>query len=172
MRKIIKLAFIIVFSLISSLTFSQNQLVDRFEQIVNEASNELGTDKPDMPDPVKVNAAVVWNKTKDKIAVVVKASILYGWHIYAFVPKTAPYLKSKLILEIPDHVVPISDWQEPVTFLMENNVYIYQGDIVFIRYFSINKKTKGDEIKTGLFYQTCDLKQCLPPQSKTIQLSL
>lgn len=172
MRKIIKIGFILVCSLISTLTFSQNQMDDGFKQLVNEASNKLGVSQPNMSDPVTVNAVVVWNKAKDKIAVVVKASILYGWHIYAFVPKTAPYLKSKLVLEIPDNVIPISDWQKPATFLMENNVYIYQGDIVFTRYFSVNKNSKGAKINTGLFYQTCDLKQCLPPQSKTLTLSL
>lgn len=171
MRKIIKISFITVCILVSSLTFSQNQIDPGFRQLVNDAASKLGISQSDMSDPVTVNAAVVWNKTKDKIAVIVKASILEGWHIYAFVPQTQPYIQYKMELKLPEGVEPITDWEVPAPFPYEDGIFVFREELIFTRFFEIQQDSRG-EIFAGLFYQTCDIKQCLPPQSKIIEVDL
>lgn len=172
MRKIIKVSFITVCLFITSLTFSQNRIDAGFKQVVSEASDKLWVSQPDMSDPVTVNAELVWSNNREQLAVVMKVRVLENWHIYAYVPGSQPYITTELKLSVPDGVTPVDKWEKPGAYPSADGVYIYEGSLVFVHYFSVDKPVKEKQIETGLYYQTCDLKQCLPPQIKMRKLTL
>ncbi|WP_163410256.1 protein-disulfide reductase DsbD domain-containing protein [Flavobacterium ajazii] len=152
-------------------TYSQNPDT-AFLKKVQKAAASLSVEKPQNSDPVSVNSQLIWNKDKSRLAVIIKANILSGWHIYAYVPADQPYIKTDIVLELPEGITPLEEWTKPSAYPYEDNIFIYEGEIVFTRIFTVNNPEKDAVITVGLFYQTCDLRQCLPPRNKTKELKL
>ncbi|MBD0833388.1 protein-disulfide reductase DsbD domain-containing protein [Aestuariibaculum sediminum] len=165
-----RLVFYMLLLCYSSVT-AQIELDKDFKLAVEKASKELEVKRPETTDPVKVNANVVWNESKDQLAVIVKASILRGWHIYAFVPENQPYIEFNTVLNNIEGLEPITSWKNPPPLPYEQGIYIYEGDLIFTRYFNLKERSKKP-IEAGLFYQTCNINQCLRPNQKTINITL
>lgn len=138
----------------------------------NETAKKMITDRPLVSDPVMFNAQLVWRDDKKQVAVVMKVDVHYDWHIYAIVPPTQPYITSKLILDLPTGVSPIGKWEKPSVYPSSDDIYVYKGELVFIHYLSVDETIRDGKLNCGIYYQTCDERQCLPPQSKTLKLSL
>lgn len=139
---------------------------------VEQASIQFSEAIPNHMDPLALQADLVWSDNKSQLAVIMKATLLDGWHIYAYVPETQPYIASDLRLTLPNGVTKIKDWESPNSTPYEEGIYIYEGTIVFVQYCSLNDFKKGDVISSGIYYQTCDLRKCFPPETKTINLVL
>lgn len=139
---------------------------------VETVSSELSTSPTNPMDPVAVNATLVWSKDKTQVAIILKANIADGWHIYAYVPETQPYIASKLELELPIGINTIGEWEKPYSEPYGDDIYVYHDTPIFVQYCSVGNFTKGSEINCGLFYQTCDLRKCFPPQTKSKTLKL
>ncbi len=139
---------------------------------VETVSNELHIDDPNPMNPLALNATIVWSDDRTQLAIVMKAILLEQWHIYAYVPDTQPYIESEVRLELPDGIVPIKDWEEPNSIPYDDGIYIYEDECIFVQYCSVNSFKKGDKIISELYYQTCDIHKCFPPETKTISMTL
>ncbi|SFW19376.1 hypothetical protein SAMN02927921_00470 [Sinomicrobium oceani] len=92
-----------------SATIAQTAVVADLAAKVEETSQEMYVEDPVLQDPVSLNAALVWSNDKKQLAVVMKVRVLEGWHIYAYVPDSQPYLTAELKLSAPDGVTPIGE---------------------------------------------------------------
>ncbi|HEX9828475.1 MAG TPA: protein-disulfide reductase DsbD domain-containing protein [Flavobacteriaceae bacterium] len=156
----------------NSVVWGQQDVDVKFKELVSAAAKDIAVAEPDFRNPVSVKSHLQWNSDKTLLAVMIKAKIMFGWHIYALVPKTQPYIQSKLILELPNGLTPMGDWELPAAFPYEQGNYTYQGEVVFIRYVKKQQPEITENIIAGLYYQTCDIKQCLPPRKETTELQL
>jgi hypothetical protein len=139
---------------------------------VKEAVDHLTCPQPDERNPVSLNVQMV--NEGDSTAIIVKARMAPGWHIYAYVPSTQPYIPIEQVLHLPENMKAVGEWKktEPEASSDDPGVLIYQHEAVFIhKAVKISPmKTRG-VIKAGLYYQTCNLRQCLPPKEKIFELS-
>lgn len=165
--------YILLFVLLSvnTVCFAQEKsIAPALEAQVQKIAETMSVDQPLLRDPVALNAKIVWGKDRKQFAVVMKVRVLRDWHIYAHVPNTQPYIETELKVNLPKGVSGISDWQKPNAYPSSDGVFVYEGNLIFIKYFSAENITENTEITVGLYYQTCDLKQCLPPNTKMKKL--
>ena len=145
----------------------------KFDIKINEAEKQLACAIPDERNPVTINAQLVTDG--DSIAVIIKTSLAPGWHIYQYVPSTLPYIPIDHILEIPGHIKKVGTWikSRPMTSVNDPGVLIYEHAAIFMHKLARMPGDKqGGIIQAGLYYQTCNLKQCLPPDEKTFELKI
>ena len=142
----------------------------RLDVKIKERSKQMVCPKPDENNPVTLDAQSV--SEKDSIAVIVKVAMAPGWHIYAYVPDTQPYIPIDQILQLPENMKSVGEWikTEPETSSDDPGVLIYKDEAVFIHKVVKSSKRNAGVIKAGLYYQTCNLRQCLPPREKTFEL--
>ena len=161
----------ILFILFLSPLFADAQV--SFRTKVTVAAGQLKCAEPTEEEPVSLNAIVVTDK--DSVAIIVKVQMASGWHIYDYVPSTMPYIAMEYLLEVPENLKVVGAWEKtkPSSSAMDPGVLIYENEAVFIRKALKLPSGKGNGIiRTGLYYQTCDSKQCLPPTEKTLNLKL
>lgn len=164
---------LIILTLISTIKLNaQATIQDNFKAKVKNEAKSLVIESPNANKPVSVNATAILNSGKTQLAVVIKVKILEGWHIYAMVPETEPYVQSEILFEAPDTVIPLNNWEVPDAYPYENMIFVYKDELVFTRYFSLSSNHNPQHLKAGLFYQTCNERQCLPPNENIINLNL
>lgn len=161
-----------LFLILVSKTYGQEKVKESFIQKVDKVISDLEVQSPSPSDPVSLASKVIWNDSKTQIAVVVKVKVLQGWHIYSYVPDTQPYIQSSMILELPEGISAITEWTKPDSYPFEDNIFVYEGEVSFVRYFTVKEVILKAKIKAGLHYQTCDLRQCLPPDTKEEELTV
>lgn len=140
---------------------------------INEAIAELICEPPTEQDPVSLNATVV--STGDSLAVILKARMAPGWHIYQLVPPHMPYVAADPIFSLPGEVEVPDKWQtsDPIPSPTDRGVLIHEDEAWFVLKMPVLNQFDGPlDAKTGLYYQTCDHRQCLPPVEKTIDIKL
>jgi hypothetical protein len=138
---------------------------------IKEAAKQMVSPQPDERNPVSLNAQTV--NEGDSIAIIVKALLAPGWHIYAYVPSSQPYIPIDQILHLPEDIKAVGQWKksEPETSSDDPGVLIYENEAVFIhKAVRLSTVRTGGVIKAGLYYQTCNLRQCLPPKEKIFDL--
>lgn len=143
----------------------------KLDKKIMVAAKHLTCPQADEREPVTLNAQSV--NEGDSIAVIVKVSIAPGWHIYAYVPPTQPYIPIDQILYLPEGIKAIGEWKktEPGSSSDDPGVLIYEKEAVFIhKAVKLSPAKTGAIIKAGLYYQTCNLRQCLPPKEITFEL--
>lgn len=142
-----------------------------FDARIAAAAKQLTCFPPDEQNPVSLNAQLV--SEGDSIAIILKVSMAPGWHIYAYVPSTQPYIAIDQILQLPGNVKAVGGWTrtEPETSSADVGVLIYDDQALFIhKAVRSAHQRSGNIIRTGLYYQTCNLRQCLPPVEKIFEL--
>lgn len=132
------------------------------DQKVAKAIAAMECAAPTERDPVTLNAAVV--SDGDSSAVIVKVLLAPEWHIYQYVPANAPYVQLENLLTLPQGLVRSGQWKssDPIGYVNDPHVLIHEEEAWFVQKLT-GKVEKGTVIGTGLYYQTCDHKQCLPP---------
>jgi hypothetical protein len=172
LQKISTKAFYIFFYLLFVIhsAFSQEKVKDDLRKKAQEAAKGLGVLAPDMRSPVSVNAKAIWSDDKKQLAVILKVEVLDNWHIYAHVPPDQPYIESELRLSAPEGLTALEKWETPVPYPYEDGIFVYKGSLLFIRYFSVKKAVENKTVEVGLYYQTCDIRQCLPPELEMVKL--
>lgn len=146
---------------------------DIFRKEIDKIALSLMT--PDEQYPVSVNSILVKDINSDFMAVVIKAKIAAGWHIYASLPATHHYIVTDFILELPSSVEKIGEWIKPISkeSAKEKGVYIYEREVVFVHYLKATARGNTESIiQTGLDYQCCDSTMCNPPQTKLFKLAI
>lgn len=143
-----------------------------FDEQISSAANSLVCPIADEQKPVTLNAKLVYDIKSDSVAVIVKANIAEGWHVYAFVPENQPYIVTECLLEPDANAKPAGTWIKsvPKASTTDKGVFIYEDTAIFIRKLKKTSKTVKGKIITGLYYQTCNLRQCLPPAEEKIEL--
>jgi DsbC/DsbD-like thiol-disulfide interchange protein len=143
----------------------------KFDRQIADATKHIFCSQPDERNPVTINAQSV--KDRDSIAVIVKVLMAPGWHIYAYVPSTQPYIASDPIMRLPENFKAVGGWKttEPFASSDDPGVLIYEHEVVFVHKAVKLPIAKTDaSIRAGLYYQTCNLRQCLPPTETTLEL--
>ncbi|MFB0495774.1 hypothetical protein ABID99_002011 [Mucilaginibacter sp. OAE612] len=127
---------------------------------------------PTRTDPVTVSAMLI-DEANGKKQVVVKAEILQGWHIYAYVPKDSPFITTQPIIELPKGVTS-GEWQASagVPFIGGEGMFVWEGIATFKTEISAASLKTGMVVKCGLYYQVCDNNKCFPPKRKVIELQV
>ena len=139
------------------------------------AGKVLRCGRPDEGHPVLVGAMLV--SEGDSIGVIVKAVLAPGWHIYDYVPPSLPYIPIETILKLPPTIRAVGGWvkSQATASASDPGVLIYEGEAVFVhkavRVSERSAVAGGGIIQTGLYYQTCNMRQCLQPVEKTIELT-
>jgi DsbC/DsbD-like thiol-disulfide interchange protein len=144
-----------------------------FDTRIAGAVAKLQCTEPDEENPVTLNAQVIMEK--DSIAVIVKSRLATGWHIYDYVPSSLPYIPIEHILQLPDGIRAVGAWKktESSPSAADPGVLIFEKEAVFIhKAVKLPGAKISGAIKAGLYYQTCDLNQCLPPVEKLIELKI
>ena len=142
-----------------------------FDVSIAAAAKQLQCAEPDEQNPVTLNARLV--KEKDSIAIIVKVQMAPGWHIYQYVPASAPYIPIEHILKVPDNLRAVGAWEKtrPTPSAHDPGVMLYEQEAVFIhKALQLSAGKADDAVKAGLYYQTCNLRQCLPPVEETFDL--
>ncbi|MDR6784499.1 DsbC/DsbD-like thiol-disulfide interchange protein [Pedobacter africanus] len=163
MKKLI--GFLMIFSLAGLCANAQSA----FDKKIAAAVKQLECTAPDQEVPVTLNAKLLTEQ--DSMAVIVKVKMAAGWHIYQYVPSTMPYIPIEHVLKLPEGLEPAGKWErsKPSPSANDPGVLIYENEAVFIHKLFRKAKTTGI-IQAGLYYQTCDLRQCLPPVEKVFDL--
>ncbi|MCK0131651.1 protein-disulfide reductase DsbD N-terminal domain-containing protein [Flavobacteriaceae bacterium F08102] len=166
-------SFLVCFLVFVSSGWAQSiEVSPELKQKIEKAGANLHLDKTHAMDPVAVNATLVWSDDKSQVAVVMKASVEIGWHIYAYVPETAPYITTELKLELPKGVTAIGEWKTPKSKPYDEGIYVYEDEVVFVQYCTVDAFANEAKITSGMYYQTCDIHKCFPPVTKSIDLPL
>ena len=144
-----------------------------FDQRIAKTADGMVCDVPDEEKPVTLNAKLVADLEGDSIAVIVKACLAPGWHLYAYVPDNMPYLLTECLLEHDAGVKLVGAWikSTPKPSTTDKGVLIYEDVAVFTHKLKKTSESVKGKISTGLYYQTCNLKQCLPPVEAKIELT-
>lgn len=140
--------------------------------VAQTTGNEF--DAPTPIDPVKVNASIESTEDFTIKTLIFNATILEGYHIYAYVSPQDPYIQSKLELELPEGVTSFGGLQTPTptAYPGKGELYVYTGTIQFKQQIKVVSNYNNNVIKCGLFYQTCNANICLPPTQKDVLLTL
>ena len=151
------------------LSFLSAAAQSNLDQQIATAAAGLQCSAPNEQTPVTLNAQLV--TAGDSLAVIVKASIAQGWHIYALVSPGQPYMVSEPLITFPEGVKPVGDWKktEPMATANAPGVLIYEDEVVFVHK-AVKGKGAVGTIKAGLYFQSCDIRQCLPPKEVTFDL--
>lgn len=143
-----------------------------FESKIEKAVTTMECPDPDESQPVRVNAQVVVDQ--DSIAIIIKCRIAMGWHIYDYVSPNLPYIASKPVIQLPDDISSCGSWvkTEPSATALDPGVLIFEKEAVYIHKALRRPDAKENGIiKAGLYFQTCNIRQCLPPVEKVFTLS-
>ena len=152
--------------------FSQEKVKEELRKKAQEAAAGLTVPAPDLQSPVSVNARAIWSHDKTQVALILKVVVLFNWHIYALVPPDQPYIVSELRLVTPEGLTPLDKWETPAPYPYADGIFIYKDDLLFIRYFSAKRSVENKTVEVGLYYQTCNMSECLPPELEMIKLTM
>lgn len=135
--------------------------------------------EPSGDEPVAIAAALDRAEAKigDTVTLVVRMKVDSAWHSYAVSGPTGVAMPTKLELELPAGIRANSDWQYPEATMMdsiEGEIAAYVGDLRFaIPLVISDPATSGTtEIQCEIRYQACNHESCLPPDKKTLTVSL
>ena len=144
-----------------------------FDRKIMEAVKQMKCADPSNEQPVTLNAGLI--EEKDSMAVIVKAQLAPGWHVYQYVPASMPYIPIDHILKLPEGIKAVGKWNEssPFPSADDKGVLIYENEAWFVqKLIRLAAVQPGTIIQVGLYYQTCDLHQCLPPVEWVLNLKM
>lgn len=171
MRKIIGI-FFMVFLAVHLGQAQSSKVSPQLKEKVAKVASELETFVPYQLDPLSLNATIVWAADRTQFAVVLKALVLDNWHIYAYVPPTQPFIATELKLDLPPGISTIGDWEKPAFNPYQDGIYVYKGELVFVQYCLAEDIGQENQVRAGLYYQSCDLHKCFLPREKIKDLKL
>jgi hypothetical protein len=103
-----------------------------------------------------------------EIAAVARVKIEEGFHIYAKVSESEPYIETVADFVAPDGYTPYGEINTPSSVKYgENGTFIYKGDFIFYQKFT---GTGTAEFKFKFTYQSCDDQVCMPPVERELCL--
>jgi DsbC/DsbD-like thiol-disulfide interchange protein len=152
-------------------SYAQAARKGTFDKMIAGSIKALPCSAPDEQAPVTVNTALVKLPASGQMAVIIKARMAPGWHLYAYVPSDMPYIRTECLLELSPGVTAVGGWQKSraIPSGTDRGVLLWEQEVVFVQRLRLGKNNKG-RLRAGLSYQVCDLRQCLPPADKWFDL--
>jgi hypothetical protein len=140
----------------------------------NLAPKKTAVSEPTRNDPVAVSARLIYGQEKNLAELVIDASILKGWHIYAYVSKDSPFIQTETLMELPEGVTAQKEWETSAATPFPGNegTFVFEGKASFKMAVNLAAAKPGAVIKCGLFYQTCDENKCLQPTKKMVEVPI
>jgi hypothetical protein len=120
-----------------------------------------------------MGAALIDGNGADKKLLLLKVKLLKNWHIYSYVPRESPFIQSQLSLILPSGIKLEGDWKSSAAKPMPGDpgVMIYEEEASFVQELSVAANfVKGSKGTISLYYQACDVSQCLPPDTLTKEI--
>jgi len=148
--------------LVNTYESGENNYHAEDEQQAVSAIQPVETD--DM-NPVSIAAGLI-NKKNGNQEVVVKVKIHPGYHIYANVSPSDPFIKTEVKIDLPNGYKTVGEMKMPAfsAYNQSSATTIYEDEVVFTQ--EIVGIGKGD-INCSVTYQCCDGQICFPPENKT-----
>lgn len=143
-------------------TVAQQVAIEKAEEPVPDQT-VLAETTPRSP----VAVAGVFDKETDEV--VLKVAIHDGFHIYAIVDQTDPFITTTVSLELPEGVKADGNLIRPQMKGTANNTAYYVGNVEF------RQKVTGDigGVATWTIrFQCCDNSVCLTPETRTVKVVL
>lgn len=130
--------------------------------------------EPTADEPVVISARFIPVKGEKSGELIISASILKGWHMYAYVDKDSPFIQTEPLVELPEGAHSDKDWQSSAASPYPGNkgVFIFEDKAAFKIKINYKDSKPGSVIRCGLFYQTCDETKCLPPAKKMVEIKI
>lgn len=127
--------------------------------------------------PVSVSARVTPSSARpgDIVTVTVTLQHAEGWHSYARVPRSSPYVTNRVELELPPELVPVGRWELPAGAPLagEAGVLALEGRAVYRRHVRVAAGASGEaDLLARVTFMTCDDMSCLPVESVAVTVSL
>ena len=138
-------------------------------------ADQLFPKEPTFRDPVSFAGDVVKDAQGNLTAVVLKIRILEGWHIYAHVSDSDPFIPTELSLMLPAGVELSGNWITPKQHIIPGGdieTTVYDGTVTFIQKLEGSPAKEGGSIAAKVYYQCCDVNQCKMPTEKDIIINL
>lgn len=144
---------------------SGNNYRIREQQSPQEETALVTDDKNPVQLAMRIEETANGNKT-----VIIRMKIHPGYHTYATVTETDPYIPTTLVFAWPESWTPVGDLQRPsFKRLNDAGTTVYENEIVF------RQKIKGSgsgTVKCTVTYQCCDAHICFPPTEKELTNSI
>ena len=146
----------------------------RVEIEAPEVNSTTALAEPTADEPVVISAQFIPLKGEKSGEIIISASILKGWHIYAYVDKDSPFIQAEPLLELPEGANTEKDWQSSAASPYPGNkgVFIFENKASFKIKVNYQDSKLGSVIRCGLFYQTCDETKCLPPAKTMVDIKI
>src|SRR5690606_6658609 len=125
---VMRIINIMAFLLLASTAGAQESL----DKLISEKLAAIECEKPTEADPLSLNAGVV--SSGDSVAVIIKADIAEGWHIYQLVPEHLPYVATEYVLRLPENISADGKWStsDPRPSNTDRGVLIHEGGVWFV----------------------------------------
>ncbi|MCV6606435.1 MAG: protein-disulfide reductase DsbD N-terminal domain-containing protein [Porticoccaceae bacterium] len=162
--------------LASSMATTETYSLDQFD----EAVAALVVAEPTSRAPLQINATLVPMSASpgDTVVAVVKVRLMAGWHIYAQVPASEPFIQTQWLLELEDGLAAVDEWSGPAAqaYAANPEIEIHKGsesELVFFRELVVTENAADNvAVSAGLRFQACDPNICLPPKKSVVDLML
>lgn len=103
----------------------------------------------------------------------VRVRTMKPWHVYAINKPTGVSKPTKLNLKLPEGVTAVGEWDIPEPKKYEDDVFIYEEDVVFRRQLKIADSATGMlNIACKVDYQPCNDQSCKAPTSEVTSMGL
>lgn len=109
-----------------------------------------------------------------RIRLIIKSRIQKGWHLYAFVPESAPYIQTSFETDRLSNLQAVGKWEKSPGHpsLEDPSVLVWEKDAVVWRDYKVTDDGEAVGLKIDIRYQPCDASRCLPPKSVSFELEL
>ena len=126
--------------------------------------------------PVQFKCVLNHIATSDgpRVRLIIKSRIQKGWHLYAFVPETAPYIQTRFEVNEHSNLKTVGKWEKSSaqSSLDDPAVLIWENEAVIWRDYEVIKEEQEVHLKLKIRYQSCDANRCFPPKTVSFDLKL
>ncbi|MBV4360401.1 protein-disulfide reductase DsbD domain-containing protein [Pinibacter aurantiacus] len=142
---------------------------DYKKKLQSKSYSQVKTGQTSDVEPVSIAAGIVDKDASEK-QVVVKMKIHPGYHIYAFVSQTDPYIETKVNVSVPVGYSLSAEMKKPsFKYFNDSGTTIYDDEVMFVQ--DIKGEGKAD-LTCTVSYQCCDDHICFPPVEKEYKLQV
>lgn len=136
---------------------------------------EVSTEEPTATDVVKLGSATKPGAVAagGVVMIAVRVRVAEPWHIYAVNKPTGVSVPTKLKLKLPEGVTAVGEWDIPKPKEYEDDVFVYEKDVIFRRYVKVADSATGSlNIGCEVKYQPCNDQSCKPPTTGTTSVAV
>ena len=109
-----------------------------------------------------------------RVRLIIKSRIQKGWHLYAYVPESAPYIQTRFEVNELSNLKTVGKWEKSSgqPSLDDPTVLIWENEAVIWRDYEVIKEDQEVRLKLDIRYQSCDESRCFPPKTVAFDLKL